>query len=522
MPRGPRPLALDVLVREGYSVAGPRAHEESLEVNLNEELCYLSAAEALSLFRSRELSPVDLINAILARDAAVNGAINSFSERYFEDAINAARVAEKRWATGEARPLEGLAIAVKDAQRIAGRRTTFGSLIYKDNVETANDPMIERLVNAGAIIHARTTTSELCVSGICRSPMWGVTRNPWNLSYGPGGSSGGSGAALAAGTATLATGTDMGGSIRVPASACGIVGYKPPHGRNPDGHPWNLDSVNHCGPMARTVGDIGLMQNVVSGAHPLDHDSLRQAVHLPEHPEGIRGFRIAYSVDLGYRRVDPDVARNTREAIDVFRSLGCIASEVNLGWSEEIDRAFGHWFHVSHVARTIVRHAEESPDLLSADMLRLAAMIREQSDMSGVMSFLDMKNRMFAEFGPLMEEHDIFVCPTMTIPAVPADHRMFDDDFRIAGVPVDPEFGYSTTHQFNMLGNCPAMSVPSGFASSGVPTGIQVVGRTFDDLSVYRACFAYEKARGYWYKSRDFRPSFKADPASGGSPASAR
>ena len=452
----------------------------------------------------------------------MNGAINSFSDRYFEDAMNTAREAEKRWAMDGARSLEGLVIAVKDAQRIAGRRTTFGSPIYKDNIETISDPMIERLIGAGAIIHARTTTSELCVSGICRSPMWGVTLNPWNLSCGPGGSSGGSGAALAAGIATLATGTDMGGSLRVPASSCGIVGYKPPHGRNPDGHPWNLDAVNHCGPMARRVGDIALVQNVVSGAHPLDHDSLRQTVHLPENPEGIRGFRVAYSIDLGYRQVDQEVARNTLEAIDVFRSLGCIVSEVKLGWTEEIDQAFALWFYILHVGRSIVRHAEESPGLLSSDMLRLAAVIREQSDMSGVVSFIDMKNRMFGEFGPIMEEHEVFVCPTMTIPAVPVDHQMFDDDFRIANIPVDAEFGYSTTHQFNMLGNCPVMSVPSGLAGSGVPTGIQVVGRTFDDLSVYRACFAYEKARGQWYKSRELRPSFNAGPSSGGSRASAR
>jgi amidase len=169
-----------------------------------------------------------------------------------------------------------------------------------------------------------------------------------------------------------------------------------------------------------------------------------------------------------------------------------------------------------------VRHAEENPSLLSSDMVRLAGIIREQSDMNGVVSLLDMKNRMYTEWGPIMQDYNVFVCPTMTIPAVPVDHEMFDADFRIAGVPVDAEFGYSTTHQFNILGNCPVMSVPSGFASNGVPTGLQVVGRTFDDLSVYRACFAYEKARGHWYKSRELRPYLNADPASGGNPASVR
>ena len=148
-------------------------------------------------------------------------------------------------------------LAVKDAQRLKGKRTTQGSLIFKDWVDDHSDPMIERLQKAGAVILARTTTPEFCLSGITASRIWGVTRNPWNTEWGPGGSSGGSGAALAAGLTTLATGTDIGGSIRIPAAACGVVGFKPPHGRNPDGPPANFDRFNHCGPMTRTRGRRG-------------------------------------------------------------------------------------------------------------------------------------------------------------------------------------------------------------------------------------------------------------------------
>ena len=147
-------------------------------------------------------------------------------------------------------------MAVKDAQRVAGQRTTYGSPIYRANIAERSDPMIERLLAAGAIIHARTTVSEFCLSGVCHSRLWNTTFNPWNRRFSPGGSSGGSGAALAAGMTLLATGTDMGGSIRVPASACGVVGYKPPHGRNPEGPPFNVDRFNHCGPLARSVGDV--------------------------------------------------------------------------------------------------------------------------------------------------------------------------------------------------------------------------------------------------------------------------
>lgn len=472
----------------------------------DDDLCYSSAAQCLALFRAKELTPVDLVQAIARRTASVGQRLNAFADRYLDDALRVARASEARWMRGEARALEGLPVAVKDAQRVAGQRATFGSPVFRDNIAAVSDPMISRLVDAGAIVHARTTTSEFCVSGICRSPMWGTTLNPWNGDYGPGGSSGGSGAALAAGLTILATGTDMGGSIRVPASACGVVGFKPPHGRNPEAAPWNLDRFNHCGPMARTVADIGLVQNVVSGPHPLDHDSLRDRVHLPETPLPIDGFRVAFSIDLGYRAVDPEVRKNTLRALETFRSLGCAIEEVRLGWSDEIDAAFGRWVAQHPLGREIVKHADAHPDLLSPEMLRVSSDIRRAAGPDGITMLIEVANRMNAAFGPILERHDIFICPTMTIPAVPAGHTMFAEDFEIDGQRVDAEFGYSTTHHFNILQNCPVMSVPSGFAANGIPTGIQIVGRSFDDVSVYCAAAAYESARGLWYQSPALRP----------------
>jgi amidase len=215
-----------------------------------------------------------------------------------------------------------------------------------------------------------------------------------------------------------------------------VVGFKPPHGRNPDGAPWNLDPFSHCGPLARTVGDVALVQNVVSGPHPLDHDSLRDRVHLPVRPDGIKGFRIAFSVDLGYRQVDPDVRKNTHLAVEVFRQLGCQVREVTLDWTAEIDRAFGGWFKTLPLGRTILRLALEHPDLLSDDLRRLAAAMRDEPE--GVASRLDVANGMYASLGPVLDRHEVFICPTMTVPAVAADHRMFAEDFRIDGKLVEP------------------------------------------------------------------------------------
>ena len=172
----------------------------------NDDLCYVSATEALALFKAKKLSPRELMTAIIDRAERVNPAINCFADRYFEEALEQARAAEKIYMSDDVKPgvLEGIPLAVKDAQRVAGRRTTHGSLIFKDNVDDHSDPMIARLQKAGAIVFARTTTPEFCLSGVTHSRIWGVTRNPWNTDWGPGGSSGGSGAALAAGLALSA------------------------------------------------------------------------------------------------------------------------------------------------------------------------------------------------------------------------------------------------------------------------------------------------------------------------------
>jgi amidase len=474
----------------------------------NEDICYLSATRTLELFKARKLSPVELVTALVHRAERVNPAVNCFADRYFDEALEQAKTAEALYGKRGARPrpLEGVPIAVKDAQRVKGKRTTHGSLIFKDTIDGHSDPMIARLQDAGAIILARTTTPEFCLSGVTASRIWGVTRNPWNTEWGPGGSSGGSGAALAAGLTTLATGTDIGGSIRIPASACGVVGFKPPHGRNPDGPPSNFDRFNHCGPMTRTVADAALMQNITSGPHPLDHDSIRAKVTLPLDPAAIKGMKIAWSVDLGYVEVDHDVRQNMLHALEVFKRLGAKVEEVDLGWTDAVDQDALHWYNCMNFGRQTIWQSAENADLMTDYALKFADAARRNSTMDDIHRPWARGHLMYQTLGPVLESHDVFICPTNNAPAVKADHDPWDQNFTVNGKKVDPEFGWVMTHQFNMLHNCPVLAVPSGHAASGVPTGIQIVGRTWDDARVFKVALAYEQDIGGWYTARGKRP----------------
>src|SRR5215472_2301772 len=295
------------------------------------DLHYLSARRALTMFRSRELSPVELVSAVIDRAETVEPAINAFAETFYDEALQAAKAAEARYGgDGErALPLDGLPVAVKEEAPIAGHKNTLGSLAMRDVVAKRTAPFAQRIIDAGGIVHARTTTPEFCCAPVTWTKLWGVTRNPW---FSPGGSSGGSDAALAVGTATLATGSDIGGSIRIPSSFCGVVGFKPPYGRVPEVQPFNLDHYCHEGPIASTVADCALLENVIAGPHPSDVASIRPKLEIPARLEAIAGLRIALSPDLGCYNVDADVAANTLAAADRLRDAGASVHEVSLPW----------------------------------------------------------------------------------------------------------------------------------------------------------------------------------------------
>lgn len=474
------------------------------------EICYLSATEVLARFKAQSLTPVDYLEVLIRRTDAVNPIINAYSETFFDQARLAAIKATAVYADPMQTPraLEGLPVAVKDAQRVAGQRTTQGSLILKDHIDTTSDPMIDRILAAGAIIHARTTTPEFCLSGSCNSRLWGKTLNPFNTDFGPGGSSGGSAAALAAGMTPLATGTDIGGSIRIPASCCGLVGFKPPHGRNPDGPPANFDRYNHCGFLARNVDDAALGQNVVSGPHPLDHDSLRDRVVIPaKFPK--RPLRVAWSMDLGYMPIEPDVRENTRAALAALERTGCTVQQVDLGWDRSVDTAALQWYAAMHFGRAPFWAAQEHRDLLT-DYALAAADAAAALQPDDVARSWEVQHRMYQSLGPVFEEFDVFLCPTLAIGAIRADHNCVGQDFTVAGQKVDAEFGWVLTHQFNMLSNCPVMSLPSGRDRFGIPTGVQLVGPTFDDLAVFRAAKIFETAMADQFLPKAALPGFSA------------
>lgn len=463
------------------------------------DLCYLTATEALKAFRAKTLSPVDVLKAQIKRIEEINPRVNAITYSYFDRALDQARRAEALYAKGaKTRPLEGLTCAIKDWHSVEGEITTYGSKVFEEFRPTQSAPTVARLLEAGAVMHCRSTTPEFAHSPTTHSPLWGVTRNPWNLDYSPGGSSGGAGAVLAGGMTTIADGTDGGGSIRIPSSASGVYGYKPPFGRNPLDREHPGETVLHYGPMARSVADLALMQNVMSGYHAADIFSLRDTMVLPEKFEGIKGLKIGLSMDLGYFEVDKTVQKNTLAAAEIFRSLGCTVENIDLGWTDSTrDAWLTNWEGLFYALTGDLlpnRHNDLDPFVVK---------ILEKGREHSVGRFYKVKQtraEMYEKLAPIQEKYDLIICPTLAIPSAKADRRN-DEPLQINGKDVDPYTSWWMTYPFNIVSQCPVMSVPSGWDDkSGIPTGLQIVGRTFDDMTVFRAGAAFEAATQPWKK----------------------
>ena len=469
------------------------------------DLCYLSATEAVALFKARKLSPVELLEAVIARGEAIAGSVNAYADTYFDEARARARKAEAKYASTDGRPrrLEGVPLAVKDASSIKGKRATKGSLIYKDAIADVTDPDIERLTRAGANIFTRTTCPEFGWLFTTQSRMWGVTRNPWNLDISPGGSSGGSASALAAGATILATGGDSTGSIRQPASQCGVVGYQAPFGRIPMLGEASWASYMHHGPMTRTVADAAVMTNIMSGYHPLDHNSLKRKVTVPDELPGIDGMKIAYSIDLGHYEVIDDVRRETDEALRALRDAGAEVTEVPVDWAGEVIR-LAHGSQEFLFEPGISAAVRDHGDIVSDYTPQLAETARSYTADDFRRSLSLAGETWDKHLGPMLRDHDAFITPTVSCPDIPAEGWQ-KDTITVNGKDLT-DTDTAMTVLWNMFGRCPVLAVPSGLTDGGLPTGLQIVGRPEDDVTVFRIAVALEQRRP-WLDTPERRPA---------------
>jgi amidase len=290
----------------------------------------------------------------------------------------------------------------------------------------------------------------------------------------------------------------------MPAAMCGVVGFKPPYGRNPECAVTSFDVYNHIGPMTRSVRDSALMQNAMSGQHPADHASVREVVRIPETLDGVEGLRIACSFDLGFHELAPDVRRNTRDALDALREAGARVTQVEIDWAAEATRLANHWgdhLQAPAFADAVEQHRDELCDYTPG----FAAQTAQVSSRDFRASVLGAGRIWRDHLGPLLEAHDAFVCPTVAVCDIPADLPSWRD-FEVDGTPVPADGSWVMTMLFNMFSRCPVLAVPSGFTGSGMPTGIQIAGRPFDDVTVFRIGAALERVRPWLDWSRQ-RPS---------------
>jgi Asp-tRNA(Asn)/Glu-tRNA(Gln) amidotransferase A subunit family amidase len=472
------------------------------------ELHYLSATDALAAFRARTLSPVELMQAVIDRTEAVDGTVNALCHRFFDEAMDQARAAEARYlGKGDApRPLEGIPLAVKEEEAVAGQPWTQGSLIYADETAKRSSPFAEKMLASGAIIHARTTAPEFSCAGFTHSRLWGVTRNPWNPHVAVGGSSGGSGAALAAGTTTLASGSDIGGSIRIPASYNGVVGFKPPYGRVAQDPPFNYDTFCHVGPMARTVADCAIYQNAVAGPHPRDHVSLRPQLVLPDTFAPIDGVRIAVTCDFGSWILDPEVRANTLATAEALRSAGALVDEVDIELSRDTVNRLASIHFMLIFAAAVDEEIGQHGDLMTDYALDFPSTAKRAAGDANLLEELVLQAQVCEPISDLLERYDALVCPTVTSTGLVAGESYVGKGVVVGGVEVPRYMDTMMTVPFNIMSRCPVLAVPSGVADNGVPTGVQIVGRSYDDETVFRVGAALERVQP-WFDTPARRPA---------------
>jgi amidase len=457
------------------------------------DLCFVPAVDLLRLYRARKVSPLEVMQAVLARIDAVNPKLNAYVTLARESALADARKAtvavKRRTATP---PLFGIPVSIKDLTPTRGLRTTWGSKIFEHHVPEEDALIVERLRAAGAIVVGKTNTPEFGAGGNTFNAVFGATRNPWNPALTCGGSSGGAAVALATGMGPLAQGSDTGGSLRTPAAFCGVVGFRTTPGLVPY-YPKALawDSIGVTGPMARTVTDTALMLSVIAGPDdraPLSYNvDTRQFLAATKRPS-VKGWRVAWTPDLnGLIPVDADVAAVAARAVRVFRSLGAKVEHACPDFSEVNEIVLG-----TRGISMVANLAQHLPRWKNQMQKGLVWNIEQGLSLTPVQigRAETLRTELWHRVRAFMETRDLLILPTVAVPPFPVE---LPYPTEINGKPLDNYTQWFFLTYGITLTGLPAISVPCGFTRDGLPVGLQIVGRRRQETAVLRAAAAFEE-----------------------------
>jgi aspartyl-tRNA(Asn)/glutamyl-tRNA(Gln) amidotransferase subunit A len=462
-------------------------------------LCYLSAGELSQLIKRKEVSPVEVVEAHLARIEVLEPALNSFITLLPEQAMEEARIAEQEIRSGQYRgPLHGIPIGLKDLFYVRGVPNTSGSRIFDHFIPDHDSTLALRLRKAGALLLGKLNLHQFAYGATGENPDYGNMHNPWDTKRIPGGSSGGSASATASGQCTLAMGTDTGGSIRIPSALCGLVGLKPTYGRlSRYGITVLSWSQDHPGPMARTVEDCALVMNAVAGYDPYDPSSADRSVpdFTQSLTENIKGLRVGVPKEVFEDLMDSEVEHFVRNAIELLGKLGAAIHEIS--WS---------MYHESKDISNTILMAEATAyhsQLMKRQSSRLDPKVRFRLEGGLFISAVDYlqaqraRRLYYQQTCDLFKKVDLLVGPTVPITACNIGVEKVQIGNIRAGV-----LSLLTQHTrpYNLSG-FPAITVPCGFSKEGLPIGLQLAGKPFDEETLLRAAFAYERATE-WHQRR--------------------